>query len=135
MTIANTLKIKNNFRLFVLGIISLLTIAIIIVGLNYVPQLLANEVETESETETEAEITTQATVKPPENPAWEDLKPFRGKIRTNGETGKKRRFYHKDFTHKDVEVYDRNGLHLGSMDPNTGRMTKPPVDGRELNLR
>jgi len=70
-----------------------------------------------------------------QNPSWKDLQPYRGSIKTNGETGSKRRFYEKDYTHKDVEVYDSNGLHLGSMDAETGEMTKPAVKGRKLNRR
>jgi len=70
-----------------------------------------------------------------QNPPWKDLQPYRGSIKTNGETGSKRRFYEKDYTHKDVEVYDSNGVHLGSMDAETGKMTKPAVKGRKLNRR
>jgi len=35
-----------------------------------------------------------------------------------------------DSQHGDVEVYDRQGRHQGSADPETGRMTKNPVPGR-----
>jgi hypothetical protein len=68
------------------------------------------------------------------NPTWEDLQPYRGKTKTNGEKGKQRRYYEWDHTHGDVEVYDRRGKHLGSMDPETGEMTKPPVKGRKIDL-
>jgi RHS repeat-associated protein len=68
------------------------------------------------------------------NPSWRDLKSFRGKTRTNGETGKNKRYYEKDYTHGDVEVYDSTGKHLGSMDPDTGEMTKPPVPGRKIKV-
>jgi hypothetical protein len=68
------------------------------------------------------------------NPSWNKLKPFRGKTKTNGEKGRDKRYYEKDHTHGDVEVYDSNGNHLGSMDPNTGEMTKPPVPGRRIDI-
>ncbi len=70
-----------------------------------------------------------------QNPPWKDLQSYRGKIKTNGETGKNRRYYQKDHTHGDVEVFDRNGQHLGSMDAETGEMTKPPEEGREVGVR
>ena len=68
------------------------------------------------------------------NPPWKDLKPFRGKIKTNGLKGSQRRYYEKDYTHRDVEVYDRYGKHLGSMDPKTGEWTKGPAkDARDIS--
>ena len=60
---------------------------------------------------------------------WKKLKSARGKTKTDGE-----RFYEWDHTHGDIEVYDRRGLHLGSMDPSTGAMSKPSVPGRKINL-
>lgn len=35
-----------------------------------------------------------------------------------------------DSQHGDVEVYNKQGKHQGSADPNTGEMTKNPVPGR-----
>ena len=65
---------------------------------------------------------------------WNDLDKCKGsKTRTNGEKGKKRRYYEWDYTHGDVEVYNGQGKHLGSADPQTGKMIKPPVPGRKLN--
>ena len=63
-----------------------------------------------------------------------DLKPFRGKIKTNGLKGSQRRYYEKDYTHRDVEVYDRYGNHLGSMDPKTGELTKDPDPKKSIDL-
>ena len=37
------------------------------------------------------------------------------------------------FTHGDIEVYNSRGKHLGSMDPNSGEMYKPAVEGRVLD--
>lgn len=69
-----------------------------------------------------------------DSPVWKKLKPWRGKIRTNGAPGKERRYYEWDHTHGDIEVYDRRGQHLGSMDPVTGEMTKPAVPGRSIDV-
>ena len=65
---------------------------------------------------------------------WKGLRPYRGKTKTNGESGKGRRFYEWDYTHGDVEVYDGRGNHLGSADPATGLPTKPPNPGRSITL-
>ena len=46
--------------------------------------------------------------------------------------GAKQRFYTWDNLHDDIEVYNRWGKHLGSMDPVTGEMYKPSVTGRSL---
>lgn len=65
---------------------------------------------------------------------WKDFKSYKGKTKTNGQTGKKKRFYEWDYTHQDIEVYDSNGKHLGSMDPFDGEMYKGPVKGRTIKL-
>ena len=71
----------------------------------------------------------------PAGPFWDDLEPCKGQdIRTNGLSGKKRRYYEKDYTHGDLEVYDRNGKHVGSADPKTGEIVKPPVKGRRRDV-
>ena len=44
---------------------------------------------------------------------WKTLKSFRGKTKTNGLTGKDCRYYEKDFTHGDIEVYGSRGNHTG----------------------
>ena len=64
--------------------------------------------------------------------AWKGMSNYRDGIKTNGATGKQKEFYKWDHTHGDIEVFDRNGNHLGSMNPNTGVMHKPPVPGRTL---
>jgi RHS repeat-associated protein len=63
---------------------------------------------------------------------WKGLKNFRNEIKTNGQSGSARRFYTFDYTHQDVEVFNGQGTHLGSADPETGAMTKPAVAGRTL---
>jgi hypothetical protein len=60
---------------------------------------------------------------------WKNLKSFRKSIKTDGE-----RLYEWDYTHGDVEVYNSQGKHLGSADPETGQMIKPPVPGRTIDL-
>lgn len=69
---------------------------------------------------------------PSESPIWTSLSPFRGNIKTNGLPGRARRYYQWDFTHCDIEVYNRRGKHLGSADPSTGNIYKPAVPGRVL---
>ena len=70
-----------------------------------------------------------------ESKVWKELKPHRGDIKTNGLTGKKKRYYQWDKLHKDIEVYDRNRRHLGSMDPTTGIIREnSAVVGREIVL-
>ena len=69
-----------------------------------------------------------------ESKVWKKLKPWRGKTKTNGTSGKNMRYYEWDHTHGDIEVYDRRGRHLGTMDPETGQMTKPAVPGRKIDL-
>lgn len=65
---------------------------------------------------------------------WQGLKPYKGKTKTNGESGKKRRYYEWDHTHKNIEEYDRNGKHLGPIDPNSGKGVGYPVPGRKIDL-
>jgi RHS repeat-associated protein len=71
---------------------------------------------------------------PSESGVWRSLKPGFGKYRTNGQSGKRKRFFGWDRTHGDIEVYDGRGQHLGSMDPDSGEMTKPPVPGRSIKV-
>jgi hypothetical protein len=63
---------------------------------------------------------------------WTGLKPLRGPIKTNGETGPKRRLYTWDHTHGDVEVYNGQGRHIGTADPETGQIIEGPVRGRTI---
>ena len=44
------------------------------------------------------------------------------------------RFYTWDRQHGEVEVFDRQGYHLGSLDPMTGVKMKDAVRGRRLNV-
>ena len=64
---------------------------------------------------------------------WDKLLPWRGKTKTNGKSGKNRRYFEKDKTHNDLEGYDKRGMHKGSFDPDTGIQTKPAVPGRSID--
>lgn len=66
------------------------------------------------------------------SPVWKGLKHHKGDIKTNNETGSKKRYYQWDDKHDDIEVYDRNGKHLGSMDPRIGKIYKRAVAGRSI---
>jgi hypothetical protein len=70
-----------------------------------------------------------------ESPVWKNTKSFRDQIKTNSLSGSKKRFYQWDYTHNDIEFYDSNGLHLGSLDPITGEVYKGPVVGRKINVK
>ncbi len=67
------------------------------------------------------------------SPVWKGLANA-GNGRKMSGIGRDRRYYDWDHTHRAIEVYDRNGNHLESMDPNTGQMTKPPVPRREISV-
>lgn len=67
-----------------------------------------------------------------ESKVWKEFNNYKKDIKTNGQTGSKQRFYKWDYTHNDIEVYNKGGKHLGSMDPVTGKMYKGPVPGRTL---
>lgn len=54
--------------------------------------------------------------------------------KTNGLPGRSRRYFEWDYTHCDIEVYNKRGDHLGSADPKSGVMYKPPVAGRKIKL-
>lgn len=73
-------------------------------------------------------------VNPPKSksPVWKGLKHHKGDIRTNGKSGSEKRFYRWDDKHDDIEVYDKNGKHLGSMDPRIGKIYKKAVSGRDI---
>ncbi|WP_330290335.1 DNRLRE domain-containing protein [Streptomyces sp. NBC_00576] len=70
---------------------------------------------------------------PSTSPYWKKLTPYKGKTKSNGKSGSKKRYFEWDYTHGDIEVYDKNGKHLGSADPNGGHIYKPPVKGRKIN--
>lgn len=70
-----------------------------------------------------------------ESPVWKELKPYKSSLKTNGLGGSKQRYYEWDHLHNDIEVFDRQGKHLGSMDPVTGKMYKPAVPERSIKDR
>ena len=69
-----------------------------------------------------------------ESEVWKNLDKVKGQDRKTSGTGKNKKYYEWDHTHDDIEVYDRRGNHLGSMDPVTGEMYKPAVPGRTIKI-
>ncbi|MFJ4294420.1 hemagglutinin repeat-containing protein, partial [Cupriavidus sp. NPDC089707] len=65
-----------------------------------------------------------------DSPVWQDLRSAGNGVKTDG-----KRYFEWDHTHNDIEVYNKRGEHLGSMNPVTGEMYKPAVPGRKLNNR
>ncbi len=63
---------------------------------------------------------------------FEDLGFVHGERRWRSDDGK--RLYTWDSLHGEVEVFNRRGKHLGEMDPQTGKMTKPAVAGRKIDV-
>ena len=68
-----------------------------------------------------------------ESEVWKNFDKGKGDIRTSG-SGKSKKYYQWDHTHNDIEVYNHRGRHLGSMDPQSGKLYKPPVNGRSLKF-
>lgn len=64
---------------------------------------------------------------------WKKLSNAGNGRKTSG-SGRDKKYYEWDNTHNDIEVYDRRGNHLGSMDPTTGTMYKDAVKGRYITL-
>jgi hypothetical protein len=46
----------------------------------------------------------------------------------------KKRIYTWDSLHGEVEVFNKRGKHLGSIDPKTGILLKGPVKGRIIDV-
>jgi RHS repeat-associated protein len=71
-----------------------------------------------------------------ESAVWKKLKAWRGKTKTNGESGGARRYYEWDHQEGHIEVYDLRGKHLGKMDPQTGEMIQnSAVEGRGISVK
>ncbi len=67
-----------------------------------------------------------------ESKVWRDFEHYKRDIKTNGKSGSAREYYQWDHLHNDIEVYDSNFNHKGSMDPRSGLTHKPAVVGRKL---
>lgn len=65
-----------------------------------------------------------------ESPVWKELRSAGNSVKTDG-----KRYFEWDYTHNDIEVYNKRGEHIGSMDPVSGEIYKPAVPGRKLNNR
>ena len=44
------------------------------------------------------------------------------------------RYYTWDSLHGEIEVYNKKGFHLGSLDAITGEFIKPAIKGRKINV-
>ena len=44
------------------------------------------------------------------------------------------RLYEWDGVHGELEVYNNRGRHLGAVNPETGKFSKPPVKGRRIHV-
>ncbi len=69
------------------------------------------------------------------SPQWKSFQPYRDDIKTNGKSGRDRRYYTWDHRHNEIEEWDHNGEHLGSMDPGTGERIKPGKRDRNIKKR
>ncbi|SIO72537.1 Cytotoxic [Burkholderia sp. GAS332] len=65
-----------------------------------------------------------------DSPVWQDLQNAGTGVKTDGKF-----YYEWDYTHNDIEMCNKRGEHMGSVDPTTGEIYKPPVPGRKLNNR
>jgi filamentous hemagglutinin len=65
-----------------------------------------------------------------DSPVWQDLRSAGKGVRTDGKY-----YYEWDYTHNDIEMYNHRGEHMGSVDPTSGEIYKPPVTGRKLKNR
>lgn len=65
-----------------------------------------------------------------DSPIWQSLNNAGNGVKTDGKL-----FYEWDYTHNDIEVYNKRGVHLGSANPITGELYKDAIPGRKLNNR
>ena len=71
-----------------------------------------------------------------ESPQWKSLKPYRDNIKTNGLSGKDKRYYQWDNLHKEIEMYDQHGKPIDALDPVTGRLKNKDVSAHiDLKLK
>ncbi|WP_420908106.1 colicin E3/pyocin S6 family cytotoxin [Macrococcus armenti] len=68
-----------------------------------------------------------------DSPVCKKFKSAKNGRKTIG-SGKNKKYYEWDNTHKEIEVYNSKGVHIGFMDPLTGQMTKPAVKGRKIKV-
>lgn len=77
-------------------------------------------------------------VSPAESFIWQNLEPHRGRTKTNGLSGRDKRFYEYDYgkSHPaQIEVYDAEGYHLMAINPVTGAIVHGPVKGRTIPIK
>lgn len=68
------------------------------------------------------------------SPIWRVFSSYRGPTRTSGLSGSKWQYYQWDYTHENIEVYDKNGFHLGVMHPLNGKMIGKAVTDRKIKI-
>jgi RHS repeat-associated protein len=69
---------------------------------------------------------------PKDSATWRGLEPYRGAIKKTG-SGRATRYFKWDHTHGHIEVFDRNGNHIGVMDASTGVIdASRAVPGRNI---
>ncbi len=68
-----------------------------------------------------------------ESKVWNALNNYKNGYKTSG-SGKSLKYYSWDHTHNEIEVFNRNGKHIGVMDPTTGEWIKNAVAGRNIIL-
>ena len=67
-----------------------------------------------------------------ESKYWKSLDNAKNGWKQSG-TGKDTQYYKWDYTHNDIEVYDRGGNHLGSLDPTTGNPYRDAQPSHNIN--
>jgi hypothetical protein len=65
-----------------------------------------------------------------ESKIWKELDNYRNGYKTNSQKGSNKEYYKWDHTHNDIEVFDHQYYHKGSLNPRTGKLYKDPVKGR-----
>jgi hypothetical protein len=54
--------------------------------------------------------------------------------RSDGGLKMEKRLYTWDYTHGEIEVFNKRGRHLGSLDATSGELIKGPVPGRTIDV-
>jgi RHS repeat-associated protein len=74
-------------------------------------------------------------LRPSESPYWTDKTKwtrYRQGVKTNGLSGRERRYAEWDYGEGHIEIYNRNGDHVGAFDAIDGHEVKPREPGRNI---
>ena len=76
----------------------------------------------------ERKIRENLKIAPSQSFLWTQIKknPMKDGKYTNGLKGKNYRYYDWDYSHSEIEVYNKSGRHLGAIDGVTGEWTSKP---------